>query len=71
MNKILHMVSGVWRFYSDGFKHMTWGRTLWIIIMVKLFIMFAVLRIFFFTPDMQGLTEEQKSERVGTLLEQR
>ena len=65
------MVSGVWRFYSDGFQHMTWGRTLWIIIMVKLFIMFAVLRLFFFTPDMQGLTEEQKSERVGTLLEHR
>ena len=71
MNKCLHIVGGVWRLYSDGFKHMTWGRMLWIIIMVKLFIMFAILRIFFFRPAMKGLTEEQKSERVGVVLEQR
>ena len=71
MNKFLHIVSGVWCFYSNGFKHMTWGRTLWIIILVKLFIMFAILRIFFFKPDMQGLSEEQRIERVGTVLEQR
>ncbi len=30
---------------------MTWGRKLWGIILVKLFIMFAILRLFFF-PDM-------------------
>lgn len=35
-------------FYSDGFRSMTVGKTLWIIIMIKLFIMFVVLRIFFF-----------------------
>jgi len=35
-------------FYSDGFRNMTVGKTLWIIILIKLFIMFVVLRIFFF-----------------------
>jgi hypothetical protein len=34
--------------YIDGFKLMTWGKTLWIIILVKLFIMFAILKVFFF-----------------------
>jgi len=29
---------------------MTIGKTLWILILIKLFIMFAVLRVFFF-PD--------------------
>jgi len=35
-------------FYRDGFRGMTVGKTLWILILIKLFIMFAVLRIFFF-----------------------
>ncbi len=43
-------VLSIWRFYMDGFRSMTLGRTLWLIILVKLFILFAILRIFFF-PD--------------------
>ncbi|WP_291529905.1 DUF4492 domain-containing protein [Bacteroides sp. UBA939] len=38
----------IWQFYVDGFRSMTLGRTLWIIILVKLFIMFLILRVFFF-----------------------
>jgi hypothetical protein len=36
------------RFYVEGFKSMEWGRTLWVLILIKLFIMFAILRLFFF-----------------------
>ncbi|MGN0036020.1 MAG: DUF4492 domain-containing protein [Bacteroidaceae bacterium] len=38
------------RFYVDGFRSMTWGRALWAIILLKLFVMFCVLKVFFF-PD--------------------
>lgn len=38
----------VWRFYADGFRSMTIGRYLWAIILIKLFILFAVMRLFFF-----------------------
>ena len=38
----------IWRFYLEGFRGMTLGRTLWLIILVKLFIMFFILRLFFF-----------------------
>jgi len=38
----------VFRFYLEGFRSMDLGRTLWLIILVKLFIMFVVLRLFFF-----------------------
>ncbi|MDR0940025.1 MAG: DUF4492 domain-containing protein [Mediterranea sp.] len=38
----------IWRFYVEGFRGMTLGRTLWLIILLKLFIMFFVLRLFFF-----------------------
>ncbi|MCR5820419.1 MAG: DUF4492 domain-containing protein [Bacteroidaceae bacterium] len=34
--------------YYDGFRQMTLGRTLWLIIAIKLFIIFVVLKVFFF-----------------------
>lgn len=37
-----------YQFYADGFRKMTVGKTLWLIIFIKLFIMFAILRVFFF-----------------------
>jgi len=41
-------ISNLYLFYRDGFTNMTVGKTLWLIIFIKLFIMFVVLRIFFF-----------------------
>ena len=38
----------IFRFYVEGFRSMTWGRTLWILILIKLFVMFVILKIFFF-----------------------
>lgn len=45
---------------------MTWGRKLWIIILVKLFIMFAILRVFFFQDflDSRFGSDKEKSEYV-------
>jgi hypothetical protein len=37
-------------FYIDGFKSMTVGKQLWALIIIKLFIFFAILKLFFF-PD--------------------
>lgn len=53
--------------YIEGFKKMTWGKSLWIIIFIKLFIMFAILKVFFF-PNFLGSrfdTDKEKSEYVG------
>jgi len=36
------------RFYFDGFRRMTVGKTLWKLIIIKLIVMFAVLKLFFF-----------------------
>ena len=54
--------------YVDGFREMTWGRILWVLIALKLIILFGVLRLFFFKPDMAGMTQEQKSETVAERL---
>ena len=38
------------------------GRTLWIVVLLKLFIMFAILRVFFFSPALADCeTDAQKS----------
>ncbi len=36
--------------YYDGFRQMTLGRTLWAVILVKMAVIFLVLKLFFF-PD--------------------
>ena len=58
----------VWLFYRDGFRNQTWGRPLIWLVVLKFFILFAILRVFFFKPAMSGLTPEEKSERVGAAL---
>ena len=56
--------------YRDGFRNMTWGKPLVWLIVLKLIILFGILRVFFFKPAMSGLTEEEKSEKVGAALTQ-
>ena len=34
--------------YVDGFRNMTWGKTLWAIILIKIFVIFFMLKLFFF-----------------------
>lgn len=55
--------------YYDGFRSMTLGRTLWTIIILKLIIIFAVLKLFFF-PDFlsQHAEEGQEAEFVASEL---
>ena len=59
--------SGFLNLYYDGFRNMSsWGRKLWIIILIKLFIIFAILKIFFF-PDILKKNygnDQQRSEYV-------
>ena len=62
------LAKSIWSFYRDGFRNSTWGRPLVWLVLLKLFILFAVLRVFFFKPAMAGLTDEQKSEVVSERL---
>lgn len=60
----------IWEFYRDGFRNMTWGRPLIWLILLKVFILFAILRVFFFKPAMAGMSEREKSEAVGKRITQ-
>ena len=53
--------------YRDVFRNMTLGRTLWLIILIKLFIIFAILKVFFFPNYIDQHAEEgQEAEFVAT-----
>jgi hypothetical protein len=56
----------IFRFYYEGFKSMTVGKRLWAIIIIKLFIMFAILKIFFFKDFLNNKfeSEEDKADYV-------
>jgi len=62
-------ITGVYRFYRDGFRSMTVGRTLWKIILIKLFVMFAILKLFFF-QDYLGSNFTTDEERADHVLQQ-
>jgi hypothetical protein len=68
MNKpVINSAYKIFRFYYDGFRNMSsWGKKVWIIILIKLFIIFIILKVFFF-PDLlkrEYNTDEQRSEYV-------
>lgn len=68
---MLKILQNIWKFYIEGFKNMPqYGRRVWTIIIIKLIIMFAVLKIFFFQDFLstKGNTDEEKSEYVSKQL---
>jgi len=62
----MHAIKSIFQFYYEGFRNMTLGKSLWLIIIIKLFIMFAILKLFFFS-DFLGShfkTDQEKSDYV-------
>ncbi|MCH5231365.1 MAG: DUF4492 domain-containing protein [Muribaculaceae bacterium] len=60
----------VWDLYYEGFRDMTVGKTLWIIILVKVFIFFVVMKLLFF-PNLLKRdfnTDEERAEHVRSEL---
>jgi len=65
----MSFVRKIFNFYYEGFRSMTVGRTLWLIIFIKLFIMFAIFRLFFF-QDFLGSRFTSESEKSNYVIEQ-
>ena len=53
----------IFHLYYDGFRTMTLGKTLWTIILIKLTIIFLVLKLFFF-PDFIN-TNSKNGDKAG------
>lgn len=66
MSSISGFSRRVWDLYYDGFRSMTVGKTLWVIILVKLFIFFVVMKLLFF-PNLLKRdynTDEERANHV-------
>lgn len=70
MNEHPDTPSGFWsrvfHLYYDGFRSMTVGKTLWLIIGIKLFIFFVIIKMIFF-PDFLNTkcdSDREKTEYV-------
>lgn len=63
----------VFRFYRDGFRNMTVGRTLWLIIAIKVVVFFLILRWLLFPNFLNGKAndDEGKAEYVREQLTNR
>ena len=57
--------------YYDGFRNMKLGRTLWAVILIKLFIMFAILKVFFFPNFIKQHAKGDEAGFVATELIER
>lgn len=57
------LLSRTFHLYYDGFRTMTLGKTLWTIILIKLAIIFLVLKLFFF-PDFIN-TNSKNGDKAG------
>ncbi|MBI5558601.1 MAG: DUF4492 domain-containing protein [Deltaproteobacteria bacterium] len=60
------MLKRIILFYADGFRSMKTGRKLWTIIFIKLFIMFAILKLFFFPNYLETnfANDEERADHV-------
>jgi hypothetical protein len=61
--------NNIFQFYYQGFKSMTVGKKLWAIIIIKLIILFLVLKLFFF-PDFLKTNFRTDEERSNHVIEQ-
>lgn len=65
----MNLLKRVYRFYSEGFGSMPrWGKQVWLVILIKLFVLFVVLKIFFF-PNFLKTNFNNDGERSSHVLE--
>jgi len=66
----MNIASNIIGFYVDGFRRMTLGKTLWAIILIKLFVLFAIVKVFLLPNHLNSLcdTPAQKSACVADSL---
>ena len=63
------ILNNIIQFYYLGFKSMTVGKRLWAIIIIKLILMFFVLKLFFF-PNFLNTHFKTDAERSNYVIEQ-
>jgi hypothetical protein len=58
----------IFYFYIDGFKNMQVGKKLWLIIAIKLFVFFFIMKLFFF-PNILQTNFSNDEDRANFVIE--
>ncbi len=60
---MINIIKNIAKFYINGFKNLEkLGVRLWVVILIKLFIMFAILKIFFFQDFLDNKFDNDKDK---------
>lgn len=63
-----NIFSKIYGLYADGFRNMRLGKTLWLLIIIKLLIMFLILKLFFFRETINTKFDSQ-ADKVEFILD--
>jgi hypothetical protein len=66
---VFNWLSKIVAFYVEGFKSMRLGKKLWAIVFIKLFVLFAIVKVLFF-PNLLKENFRNDEERSGYILDQ-
>ncbi|WP_297442175.1 DUF4492 domain-containing protein [Sulfurimonas sp.] len=67
-NRIVNFFKWIYFLYYDGFTSMKVGKTLWLLIVIKLFVMFVIVKWLFF-PDVLKENFHSDEERSAYILD--
>lgn len=65
----LNPLVSIFHFYAEGFRNMKLGKTLWAIILIKLFVMFVILKMLFF-PNFLNQRYDSDKDKGDHVLEE-
>jgi len=71
-NSIINFFKWMYFLYYDGFINMKVGKTLWLLIAIKLFVMFVIIKWLFFPNTLKENfhTDKERSEYILNTLTQ-
>lgn len=65
----MQLLNRIFQFYIEGFANMPkWGKLVWTVILIKLFVLFVILKVFFF-PNFLNTNFKNDADRSNHVLE--
>ena len=64
----MEAIKKIFYFYIDGFKSMKVGKKLWLIISIKIFVLFFIMKLFFF-PNILQTNFSNDEDRANFVIE--
>ncbi|MFA9371158.1 MAG: DUF4492 domain-containing protein [Labilibaculum antarcticum] len=70
LKRLVELPKTIWEFYYEGFQNQSkWSRQIWLVILIKLFVMFFILKLLFF-PNFLNTKYDNDQERSDYVIDQ-